>query len=42
MSTGSVSAIERRVSAALREPVEEARGLARQQKSQHVDETGWP
>lgn len=41
MITGSVSAIQRRVSQALREPVEEAYGFARQQQSQHVDETGW-
>lgn len=41
IATGSVSSIQRRVSEALREPVEEARGFARRQKSQHVDETGW-
>jgi transposase len=41
IATGSVSSIQRRVSEALREPVEEARGFARQQQSQHVDETGW-
>jgi transposase len=41
LSSGSVSSIQRRVSEALREPVEQARGFAQQQKSQHVDETGW-
>jgi transposase len=41
VSTGSVSAIQRQVSEALREPVEEARGFVRQQVAQHVDETGW-
>lgn len=41
LSTGSVSAIQRQVSEALADPVEEARGFARQQMSQHVDETGW-
>ena len=41
VGTGSVSAIQRRVSEALSGPVEEAYHFTRQQKSQHVDETGW-
>ena len=41
VSTGSVSAIQRQVSEALRAPVDEACHFVRQQKSQHVDETGW-
>jgi transposase len=41
LSTGSVTAIQRQVSHALSAPVEEAHNFARQQKSQHVDETGW-
>jgi len=41
LSTGSVSAIQRQVSEALRAPVEHARNFVRQQVSQHVDETGW-
>lgn len=41
VGTGSVSAIQRQVSGALREPVEEACHFARRQVSQHVDETGW-
>lgn len=41
VSTGSVSTIRRQVSRALSAPVEEAHGFARQQMSQHVDETGW-
>jgi len=41
LSTGSVSSIQRQVSEALRGPVEEASHFIRQQKSQHVDETGW-
>lgn len=40
VSTGSVSAIQRQVSEALRAPVEEAFHFVRQQKSQYVDETG--
>ena len=40
-SAGSVSAIQRQVSEALAGPVDEARGFARQQVVQHVDETGW-
>jgi transposase len=41
MSTGSVSSIQRQVSAALAAPVAEAARFARQQVAQHVDETGW-
>ncbi len=41
MSTGSVSAIQRQVSAALTAPVDEARRFVCQQKAQYVDETGW-
>jgi transposase len=41
LSTGSVSSIQRQVSHALRAPVERARNFVWQQKSQHVDETGW-
>jgi transposase len=41
LSTGSVSAIQRQVSHALRAPVERACDFVRQQKAQHVDETGW-
>ncbi|HEX8096678.1 MAG TPA: IS66 family transposase [Pyrinomonadaceae bacterium] len=41
MSTGSVSSIQRQVSAALAAPAAEAARFARQQVSQHVDETGW-
>lgn len=41
VSAGSVSAIQRQVSEALRAPVEEACHFVRQQKSQNVDETGW-
>ena len=41
MSLGSVSALERAVSGALGEVVEEARRFARQQAAQNVDETGW-
>lgn len=41
VSTGSVSAIQRQVSEALRAPVDEACHFVQQQKSQHVDETGW-
>jgi transposase len=40
MSTGSVSTIQQQVSDALRAPVGEAARFARQQKAQHVDETG--
>ncbi len=38
---GSIASIQRRVSAALAEPVERARQFVQQQKAQHVDETGW-
>jgi transposase len=41
LATGSVAAIQRRVSEALSAPVEEAERFARQQTAQHVDETGW-
>jgi transposase len=41
LATGSVSSIQRQVSHALRAPVDEARDFVRQQKTQHVDETGW-
>jgi transposase len=41
LSTGSVSAIPRRVSKALRASVVQARAFVWQQKAQHVDETGW-
>ena len=41
LSTGSVSAIQRQVSRALRASVDEASSFVRQQMSQHVDETGW-
>jgi len=41
LSTGSISAIQRQVSHALRAPVEQARDFVWQQKAQHVDETGW-
>lgn len=38
---GSIASIQRCVSAALAEPVEQARQFVQQQKAQHVDETGW-
>lgn len=41
LSLGSVSNIERQVSAALAAPVEEAREHLRQQPVVHADETGW-
>ncbi len=41
VSVGSVAAIQQQVSEALAEPVRAARHFASQQKSQHVDETGW-
>ncbi len=41
MSLGSVSALERQVSRALGEAVEEARAFVRQQAAQYVDETSW-
>lgn len=41
VSTGSVSAIQRQVSAALAAPVEAAQRFVCQQKAQYVDETGW-
>jgi transposase len=41
LSTGSISTIQRQVSEGLRAPVDAARDFIRQQKAQHVDETGW-
>src|SRR5215207_10320092 len=41
MITGSVSAIQRQVSAALAAPAAEAARFVRQQAAPHVDETGW-
>lgn len=41
MSAGSVSAIQRQVSAAPGVPVEQARRFVCQQKAQYVDETSW-
>ncbi len=41
LSTGSISAIQRQVSAALAAPVKTAREFAQQQGVNHVDETGW-
>ena len=41
VGAGSVAAIQRRVSEALREPVDQAARFVRRQVSQHVDETGW-
>src|SRR5215213_9815247 len=41
LSTGSVSAIQRQVSAALGAPVDGARRFVCRQKAQYVDETGW-
>jgi transposase len=41
LSAGSVSAIQRHVSHALAAPAEAAARFARQQASQHVDETRW-
>ena len=41
LSTGSVAAIQRQVSAALGAPVEQARHFVCRQKAQYVDETGW-
>lgn len=41
LGTGSISSIQRQVSHALRAPADEARDFVRQQKAQHVDETGW-
>jgi transposase len=41
LATGSVSAIQRQVSEALRAPVDEAARFVQQQAAQHVDETGW-
>jgi transposase len=41
LSLGSVSAIQREVSAALAAPVETAREFVRHQAVNHVDETGW-
>jgi transposase len=41
VSLGSVSALERRTSEALGEPVEEARAYVQTQPVAHMDETGW-
>jgi transposase len=41
LSLGSVSAIQRAVSAAVAAPVETARAFVRAQAVNHVDETGW-
>jgi len=41
ISLGSIPAQEQRVSAALTEPVEEARAYVQQQPVNNVDETGW-
>ncbi len=41
LSTGSISAIQRQVSAALAAPVATAREFTQQQGVNHVDETGW-
>ena len=38
---GSIASVQRRVSAALAETVEQARHFVQQQKAQYVDETGW-
>lgn len=38
---GSIASVQRSVSAAVADPVERARHFVRQQKAQHVDETGW-
>jgi len=41
LGLGSVPKLEKRTSAAIAQPVEEARGYARSQKAVHQDETGW-
>jgi len=41
LATGSVAAIQRRVSEALGAPVAEAERFVRRQIAQYVDETGW-
>lgn len=41
LSLGSISAVQRRVSAALAAPVETAEKFVRRQKINHVDETTW-
>jgi transposase len=41
IGAGSIAALQRRVSEALREPVGQAARFVRQQVAQHVDETGW-
>jgi transposase len=41
LALGSISALERATSEALREPVAEARRFVREQPVAHVDETGW-
>ena len=42
MGLGSISSIQRQVSAALAESVDAAQQFVQQQKAQYVDETGWP
>lgn len=42
ISLGSISALERQVSAALTDPVAEAEEYVRQQSAANVDETPWP
>ena len=41
LGLGSVPKLEKRTSAAIAQPVEEARGYARSQEAVHQDETGW-
>lgn len=41
MSLGSISECEQKVSAALKEPVEEAREFVKKQNVKHADETSW-
>lgn len=41
VSVGSLASVQRQVSEALAQPVAQAQAFAQQQKSQHVDETGW-
>lgn len=41
MGLGSIPALEQQVSAALAEPMEEAKAYVQQQPVNHVDETGW-
>jgi len=41
ISVGSICALERRTSEAIRTPVEEAREYVKEQPAVHMDETGW-